>query len=88
MSEREALHAEQQRAQAIKAKAARYLRRTGNDDLIEILGLDEQQPGQEQWVWIGGSRRCRRCHGPVRTGGACRRRDCMGLAAVPTKDDR
>ena len=62
-----------------KAAAARYLERTGNADLLPILGLTESPPVVDPgYVTVNGRTYCALCRCRVRVDGVCRREKCGG----------
>lgn len=68
---------------AVRAAAARYLERTGNADVADMLGLVEQ----EDLLVIDGRHCCPNCRkplpDPISNGGRkpCRRAACVAAAA-------
>jgi hypothetical protein len=71
-----------------RAAARRYLERSGNADVLAVLGLDDTEPAAP------GRQLCPRCGGqlsdPSVNGGfeACRRRRCAELRTTPASDAR
>lgn len=63
---------------ATRADASRYLMRTNNADLLEVLGLGVDEPERPGHVVVGGVLRCAKCWGKTRADGVCRRRECGG----------
>ena len=69
---------------ATRAAAVRYLTRTGNVDLIEVLGLADE-PGP---LVVGGRQCCPRCRkplpDPITNGGhkPCRRPACLAAGGA------
>ncbi|GIE75776.1 hypothetical protein Aph02nite_17260 [Actinoplanes philippinensis] len=65
-----------------RAAAVRVLTRTGNADLIEILGLDDTPPPPDPVRtginMGGGSLRCSKCRQRTRADGICRRKTRCG----------
>lgn len=61
-----------------RAAARRYLERSGNADVIAILGLDDAQPDPPAYESRGGKLYCRVCERRVQSDGVCRRADCHG----------
>lgn len=68
-----------------QAAAARFLTRTGNADLLPILGLDGEpirdapMRGLKDYAMSDGRLRCTRCKKPTQPDGRCRRKDCGGV---------
>lgn len=60
-----------------RAQAVRVLNRLGAADLIEVLGLDDDQPSGSRFA-SDGRRLCPACEYPLPTDGraGCRRNEC------------
>jgi hypothetical protein len=61
--------------------AASYLRRTGNADLLEVLGLVEPELKPKPYVVINGRTFCATCRQRAQPDGICRRATCTAGGA-------
>lgn len=66
------------RQPATLAAAARYLVRSGNADLLPVLGLAPEEPDAAEYEVRAGSLRCRTCKRRTQGDGVCRRAGCGG----------
>ncbi len=64
----------------VTADAIRYLERTGNEDLLPVLGLrdpDPEKPPHDSTIkWVNGRPYCVTCGQRRRAGEPCRRTGC------------
>jgi hypothetical protein len=75
------------RRAVLRAKALRYVTRTGNADVAEALGLVDAPPEKPKpYVVISGRAHCATCRYRVRSDGICRRAICT--AGKPEREER
>lgn len=69
-------------APELRARAAAYLVRTDNTDLLVILGLAVESSGvqpEKPYKAVGGRLYCRVCSKRTQADGKCRRAGCGGV---------